>query len=58
MLLTTLEFKALLIRHYQMRTIATDDPVARCVGLFVARLRCAYTTKEIKVLLGVQTVGG
>jgi len=45
-----------------MRPIATDNPVACCVGLSVTRLRCAETTlicaettTQIKVLFVMKT---
>jgi len=42
-------------RMHNMRTIATDDPVARRVILSVMRVSCAKTAERIDVLLGTQT---
>jgi len=42
---------------HEMRTIATDDPVAWSVCLSVKRLRPAKTAKRIQVLFGVEALG-
>jgi len=39
-----------------MRPIATDNPVAWCVSLFVTKLSCLKAVERIKVLFEAETL--